>query len=506
MKLTAFITATLLAMTVGLSSGARAEAASCTGDCDGSNQVTINELLVGVNIALGNQPVSACMAFDANGDDQVTINELLTAVNSALNGCPVPADVLQAQRVTTAPTGIDDPLWDSVPAFVPTLDNRSTNLRYGDGQLNMTGTFGGLATFNGGNPAELQLRAVHDGQNLYILAQWNDTVFNLDRRRWLYDGPTDPLKPNESTDGWTSQLNDDKIAFAFEIEPTRSEFGTFADVGCQASCHNLAAPGEPLDLDMRPAEGKVDIWHWKTSRSEPLGYVDDQVTSPDPGRMDDAGLSIEHRNRAAGATNRSGPVTEWDGSLQEFTRWDGQTITLDPAYIILDGHRMPFEGDAAAGDMLYQSNCAVCHGNAGQGGIGPALTSVAFTRDSRAELDEDIAVSSHPGAGSYNSLSEQEKTDVLARLRGFSGIPGYYLTQPEGSVADIVTQSNVDYTQVDDITRVSYRVLIMRALATGNDDDAQFTPGNDYTFGVALMDNDGRNHIGSRKQILSIAP
>jgi len=63
-------------------------AVACTGDCDGDGTVTVNELLVGVNIALGNAMTSACPSFDSNGDGDVTIDELLAAVNNALGSCP----------------------------------------------------------------------------------------------------------------------------------------------------------------------------------------------------------------------------------------------------------------------------------------------------------------------------------------------------------------------------------------------------------------------------------
>lgn len=478
----------------------------CVGDCDGSGAVTVDEILTGVNIALGLRAVGDCPAFDSDSSGSVTVDEILTAVNNALNGCQLSVSQLIARRVANSPGGIDDPVWETLTPFLPTISDMSTGLLYGDGQLNMSGTFDGVVDFNGGEPADLELKAAHDGDKIYILAEWSDRVFHLDRRRWLYNGPTDPLKPGESADGWTSQLNDDKIGFAFEIEPASSVFGSFSDVGCAAACHNVAPPGEPLDLDMRPGAGKVDIWHWKTSRSEPLGYVQDQVTDPSAGRVGDSGTQIENRNRPAGGDNRSGPATEWDGTLQAFTRWDGTMITLDPAYILLDGHRMASTGDAAAGNVTYAASCAGCHGSAGQGGIAEALNQVEFRRESRAELDEDIASTSHPGAAAYNALSEQQKTDLLARLRGMSGVPGYYLTQPDGSVADVVTQSNVDYTLITDTERSTYRLLMIRDLNTGNDDDAQFAPGGEYVFGVGLMDNDGRNHLGSRKELLSLEP
>jgi len=477
---------------------------ACVGDCDDSGSVAINELVLGVRISLGESDLTACPAFDGDDSGTVAINELVQGVNNALTGCTAPVTMLEAKRMASPPSGIDDPVWDQLAPFQVDVSAMSSGLVYGDGQLNMSGTFGGVPDFNEGNPANLELRAIHDGTDLFILAEWNDVKFNLDRRRWLYNGPLDPLKADESADGWTSQLSDDKIALAFEIESASSEFGAFADVGCASSCHNVAGEG----LDMRPAAGKVDIWHWKTSRSEPLGYVADQVTDPDNGRKDDAGGSIEHRNRPEGGTNRSGPDTEWDGTMQEFERWDGEMVTLDPAYILLDGHRTAFAGDAEAGDAIFATSCSACHGDVGQGGIGPALEDVSFSRVSRADLDTDISAADHPGSAAYTALSMDEQTDLLARLRGMSGVPGYYLTPPEGSVADIVTQTNVDYTLVDSaaLERTHYSVLIIRALDTGNDDDAQFTPGNEYPFGVALMDNDGRNHIGSRREFLAVEP
>jgi hypothetical protein len=61
--------------------------AACVGDCNGDGAVSINELIVGVDIALGQAPPSACPAVDVNGDGAVSINELIAAVGAALNGC-----------------------------------------------------------------------------------------------------------------------------------------------------------------------------------------------------------------------------------------------------------------------------------------------------------------------------------------------------------------------------------------------------------------------------------
>jgi hypothetical protein len=60
---------------------------SCIGDCDGSGDITVGELITMVNIALGNAGVSTCTAGDQNGDGAISVNEIIAAVSNALNGC-----------------------------------------------------------------------------------------------------------------------------------------------------------------------------------------------------------------------------------------------------------------------------------------------------------------------------------------------------------------------------------------------------------------------------------
>src|SRR5262249_58715806 len=50
-------------------------AIACVGDCNGDGVVTINELILAVNIALGDAPISACPAIDAHHNGQRTIHQ-----------------------------------------------------------------------------------------------------------------------------------------------------------------------------------------------------------------------------------------------------------------------------------------------------------------------------------------------------------------------------------------------------------------------------------------------
>jgi hypothetical protein len=59
----------------------------CPGDCNRDGFVSIDELVLALNIALDLQSVDACTAADGNGDGVVTIEELVRAVSSAILGC-----------------------------------------------------------------------------------------------------------------------------------------------------------------------------------------------------------------------------------------------------------------------------------------------------------------------------------------------------------------------------------------------------------------------------------
>lgn len=60
---------------------------TCAGDCNGDGAVTVDELLIAVNIALGLAPVSQCQSIDANSDGEITVTQIILATNRALNGC-----------------------------------------------------------------------------------------------------------------------------------------------------------------------------------------------------------------------------------------------------------------------------------------------------------------------------------------------------------------------------------------------------------------------------------
>lgn len=99
------IVALVVAVAVWIGGVAGARGQECVGDCNGDGRVSINELILGVNIAVGQQPLSACPAFDVNMDGSVRINELVAAVNAALMGCSSPT-VVRGTCLRPGPTGL----------------------------------------------------------------------------------------------------------------------------------------------------------------------------------------------------------------------------------------------------------------------------------------------------------------------------------------------------------------------------------------------------------------
>jgi hypothetical protein len=93
-------------------------AGSCVGDCDSSGEVTVNELIILVNIALGSADNSAC-PHGIPAAATVDISLIIQAVNNALNGCPAPP---------ASPTPIVTPTVTPIPSrFVDNGDGTITD-------------------------------------------------------------------------------------------------------------------------------------------------------------------------------------------------------------------------------------------------------------------------------------------------------------------------------------------------------------------------------------------
>lgn len=129
---------------------------------------------------------------------------------------------------------------------------------------------------------DVELRALHDGEYLYLFARWADKTESIEKKGWAHrEGKWEKLKGDE-----------DRIAFAFNISSP-----AFAKKGCAGACH---------EGDFRVVDngGKVDIWHWKAARGGMFSHADDQrlTDAAEDARGDDAGKGAYSNNQNAEGT------------------------------------------------------------------------------------------------------------------------------------------------------------------------------------------------------------
>lgn len=384
-----------------------------------------------------------------------------------------PTAALEASYSSTPPDKITSTYWKTADYLGVVPQNITMGqVPAEDGLYNVSGTFNGLVDFNKGKAPKITLKAAYDNNNVYILVSWRDTTFNVSSASWVFNGPADPKKSG-STAGWTSQRSDDKLFLSFDM-----------------------------------GSGRRDVWNWSLALSEPLGYAIDMLE--DAGVVNaDAGDRTYVRN-IAGADNRSGPKYEWDGAQQELQRNPAGLTILDPGFYLLT--KKNFVGDVVAGDAVYQANCALCHGVIGDGN-GEGEQAQAFdvpglmNRFTRSAFVSFASSDQHEGAVHFTTLTDTEIDDVFARLRSFSGVPGYYLQNPTGSNSDVKSVSNVQLAKIDGYNSKGYSVLLIRALNTGNADDMLFNPTvGQYEFNINLGDNDDLNRVGAINEQLTFKP
>ena len=112
------------------------------------------------------------------------------------------------------------------------------------------------------------LWSLYNNEYIFMKIQWKDDVYNRDYRPWI-----------KTASGWVQLnpggadeviYNEDKIALVFPINKDRE----FQRYGCAVYCHNnqKTGRGQHWTAENNP----VDIWHWKSVRMDPLGYVDDK--------------------------------------------------------------------------------------------------------------------------------------------------------------------------------------------------------------------------------------
>ncbi len=155
---------------------------------------------------------------------------------------------------------------------------------------------------------DVELRALHDGEYLYVFARWADATESTEKKGWAYrEGKWQKLKGDE-----------DRIAFAFNISSP-----AFDKDGCAGACHEG-------DFRVTDKGGKVDIWHWKAARGGMFSHADDQrlTDAAENPRGDDAGKSAYSNNQNAEGT---APARIWKQDADTAGAFNADTSIELPA-------------------------------------------------------------------------------------------------------------------------------------------------------------------------------
>ncbi len=123
---------------------------------------------------------------------------------------------------------------------------------------------GGIHFGNGWT--EVTLRALHDGQEIFVLAEWLDAT--EDRQYMPWEKTSDGWKQLVTNPDDESTYYEDKFSLIFPAEPD----WRFQKFGCTLYCH----VGGGRFYGYKGSSRIVDVWHWKATRTDPTGQVDDK--------------------------------------------------------------------------------------------------------------------------------------------------------------------------------------------------------------------------------------
>ncbi len=239
-------------------------------------------------------------------------------------------NVLIASHTTAAPTvdgDASDAVWRaSTPLRVPL---QFTPYRPSNGYPGMPRT-------------DVVLRAVYDNDRIYFLIQWDDPTKSLERFPWVKQADGSWVQStNRDSTGHENTFYEDKLSILWNINSSG-----FESAGCAALCHmSVDSKSAGRKYTSRPGE-TVDMWHWKSVRSAPVGQVDDQYID------DTTDPSVNKNWGRRGDTKTGGGY--YNNAASGVIRYQNPTtgIVENDEYWILDSEKVPFVDTYRPGDKI----------------------------------------------------------------------------------------------------------------------------------------------------------
>lgn len=270
------------------------------------------------------------MSLKLHGTAAAVIAMLALAGCQGIGQRSAAPDTLVAAKVATAPNlnAFDtDPAWARAQPLKVELSG-GANLVGGE----TTGT----------------LKAVYTADMLYMLVQYKDPTHSVRRIPFQKqaDGSWKQVTDPQDKGGDNNLVYEDKWSIIWPID---NSIKGFEEKGCMAVCHE--GQGKPYGNMYTPGEGQIgDMWHMKSMRTIPMGYVDDQYLdhtrydkekSPNAGRKSDPGTQTGEYT-ALKLVNGKPP----------FMNRDAKPANAGGTYYIKRGDEVPFVDTFKPGDEL----------------------------------------------------------------------------------------------------------------------------------------------------------
>lgn len=175
---------------------------------------------------------------------------------------------------------------------------------------------------------QVTLQAVYDARQIAIRVEWADPSASVYKNAWTWDGSA-----------FFRSGDEDRLIFHFPI----SNDPQFASKGCGIICHNQENSPDSWYMASDDVNFRYDQWHWKATRSNPIGQADDKWLSV---RADKLDTSSGHY----GDELISGGETPNENSRRNAPAFMNATDLLSS--FILAGQESPLDMNALTSGMI----------------------------------------------------------------------------------------------------------------------------------------------------------
>lgn len=290
---------------------------------------------------------------------------------------------------------------------------------------------------------DISVGSAWDASNVYFVVQWEDAGHTASQRikKWIFgdqgSGQTGwnqqvnvgatPGAPNASVVNATGHVlagseSEDRVFFMFPVNDSEGAFKS-SGAGCAMYCHTNLIQDDPYQpytgdgvvaMHTNIAGDVADIWHWKSSRTEPSGVADDKhlvhAIGSASGRTSDSGSSAYSSN----GLNTSGTPTSMHSS--------GLGYLGD---ILQQALAIPFAGSPSSGAEIPRYISKTPSGS--RGDVATAATFDSVTNIWTVEFQR-ARDTGNADDHSFNGVAEAPPTQTLVTQPNASAGAGQYMS------------------------------------------------------------------------------